>query len=104
LDSNFTDSSCYNYLDECEKEENMTYRGHVENGTVVVDGSARLPEGAKVEIAVIQTSHDTLNGKPIWMVALEMGTSVPINEWEKMPVDASKNLDHYLYGASKRSE
>lgn len=35
--------------------------------------------------------------KPIW-------ASVPESEWEKLPRDLSINLDHYLYGAPKRSE
>lgn len=31
----------------------MTYRGHVRNGTVVLDPPAELPEGAAVEISVV---------------------------------------------------
>lgn len=31
----------------------MTYRGHVRNGTVVLDPPAALPEGAAVEVSVI---------------------------------------------------
>jgi len=29
--------------------------------------------------------------------------AVPDAEWRKVPSDLSKNLDHYLYGASKTS-
>ena len=35
--------------------------------------------------------------EPIW-------ASVPAEEWEKLPRDLSINLDHYLYGAPKKSE
>lgn len=28
---------------------------------------------------------------------------VPDSDWERVPVDLSKNLDHYLYGNQKRS-
>jgi len=31
----------------------MTYRGHIENGSVVFDEPATLPEGAVVEVAVL---------------------------------------------------
>jgi hypothetical protein len=31
----------------------MTYRGHIKNGTVVLDLPAELPEGAPVEVTVL---------------------------------------------------
>jgi len=37
--------------------------------------------------------------KPLWEVALEIGASVPDEEWAKIPTDLGKNLHHYLYGA-----
>jgi hypothetical protein len=30
--------------------------------------------------------------------------SVPDEEWDRMPADFSKNVDHYLYGAKKSEE
>jgi len=27
--------------------------------------------------------------------------NIPKEEWQKLPTDASKNVDHYLYGAPK---
>ncbi len=42
--------------------------------------------------------------KPIWEVALEIGASVPDEEWAKIPTDLAKNLHHYLYGAPKEKE
>jgi hypothetical protein len=41
--------------------------------------------------------------KPIWEIAEEIGTSVPPNDWEKVPKDGSINLDHYFYGHRKAS-
>jgi hypothetical protein len=32
----------------------MTYKGHVENGVVVLDEEANLPEGAEVDIVLVQ--------------------------------------------------
>ena len=34
----------------------MTYRGHVKNGQIKLDEPARLPEGAQVDINVIEQS------------------------------------------------
>jgi hypothetical protein len=42
--------------------------------------------------------------RPFWEEVLEIGASVPMAEWEKVPRDLSKNLDHYLYGHSKAEE
>jgi len=83
----------------------MTYRGHVENGAVVLDTPATLPEGATVEVAVVEKEaeppHDT---KPLWMRIVEIGASVPREDWQEAPSDASINLDHYLYGTPKCKE
>ena len=52
----------------------MTYRGHVRNGTVVLDTPAELPEGAAVEVNVVAvpagvrppiTSIDELRGDDV---------------------------------------
>ena len=34
----------------------------------------------------------------------EIRKSVPESEWERIPSDFSKNVDHYLYGAEKDEE
>jgi len=34
----------------------------------------------------------------------DISTQVPREEWEKLPSDLSKNLDHYLYGSPKDEE
>lgn len=38
---------------------------------------------------------------PIWEIAAEIAGTVPDGEWQRLPADLSKNLDHYLYGAPK---
>jgi len=82
----------------------MTYRGHVENGSVVLDSPVTLSEGTKVEVAVVEGAEPPRDAKSIWELAREISASVPPEEWEKMPADASINLDHYLYGAPKCEE
>ncbi len=32
----------------------------------------------------------------------ELYHDIPDSEWEKLPSDASENLDHYLYGAPRK--
>lgn len=35
----------------------MTYRGHIENGRIVLDEPAKLPEGTRVTVHVEPRSH-----------------------------------------------
>ena len=38
----------------------------------------------------------------IWEEIIEIGKSIPEEDLAKIPTDASRNLDHYLYGAPKK--
>ncbi|MGA2175841.1 MAG: hypothetical protein ABSH38_12755 [Verrucomicrobiota bacterium] len=42
--------------------------------------------------------------KPFWKRVVELGESIPKEEWDKVPTDLAKNLDHYLYGTPKVKE
>lgn len=42
------------------------------------------------------------DSRPIWEIAKEISESVPLEEWEELPLDGSVNHDHYLYGAPKK--
>ena len=78
------------------KIPSRTYRGHVENGAVVLDEPIDAPEGAVVSVSVVteealaalQTLHDRLkafHGKATGL-----------------PRDIAGNHDHYLHGQPKR--
>ena len=41
----------------------MTYRGHVENGTVRLDNMPTLPEGAQVEVRLLTENSPTRETK-----------------------------------------
>lgn len=41
--------------------------------------------------------------RPIWEVIREISSEVPDEVWEQLPRDGSLNVDHYLYGAPKKS-
>ena len=51
-----------------------------------------------------ETRRAPSNGTPNFMAAFEsIANDVPDADWGKVPVDLSKNLDHYLYGGQKTS-
>lgn len=79
----------------------MTYRGRIENGVVVFDGTPSLPEGAAVTVCVHDFVSDELiednEGPPLYeRLAPVVGVA------EGLPADASRNVDHYLYGAPRQ--
>jgi hypothetical protein len=69
----------------------MVYRGHVENGTVIVDDAATLPDGVRVEIRVVSTqgAANAAEGRP-W---LRFSGIV-----DDLPANASQQIDQVLYG------
>ena len=84
------------------RKHDVTYQGHVENGAVVLDTPVMLPDGTKVEVAVLEMTDASSERKPIWEIALELANSIPEEDVKKMPTDGSINHNHYLYGTRKR--
>jgi len=41
---------------------------------------------------------------PLWQVVVDIGASLPAEEWDRVPTDLASNLDHYLYGRSGEEE
>ena len=41
--------------------------------------------------------------KPIWETVIEIGKSLPKEAWDGVPNDFASNIDHYLYGASRKN-
>ena len=78
----------------------MTYRGHVKNGVVVLDGSIQLPEGTEVQIEAIHNASTDVDqsSSPTLYERLKPF----IGSAHGLPPDASRNLKHYLYGHPKR--
>ena len=68
-----------------------TYRGHVENGVIVLDDDAKLPEGMKVVVATPDVELEKLD--PVFTIGdLAIDLGIP---------DLARNIDHYLYGHPK---
>jgi len=80
----------------------MTYQGHVENGAVVLDEPVTLPDGAKVEVAIVKDTPPPHDGKSFAEWVVDLANSIPEEDVKQMPTDGSVNHDHYLYGAPKR--
>lgn len=73
----------------------MTLEGHVENGKIVLDEPARLPEGSKVRVEVLVSPPE----KPSLYDRLKPFVGI----LDDLPEDAALNHDHYLYGTPKKS-
>jgi hypothetical protein len=41
--------------------------------------------------------------RPIWEIIHEISSKVPDEAWSNVPRDGSLNVDHYLYGAPKKT-
>ena len=78
----------------------MTHGGHVKNGVVILDPPVDLPEGAEVEVRLIEAPADSH--------AAEEGPSLyerlehVVGKAKGLPPDAAINHDHYLYGLPKK--
>ena len=70
----------------------MTYRGHIENGSVVFDETVVLPEGTEVRVEPVAGLKKTL---------AEQFKDV-IGCISDLPVDMAQNHDHYIHGTPKR--
>ena len=70
----------------------MTYRGHVENGVIVLDEPAKLPEGALVRVSL----DDEGEGPTL---AERLRDVIGIGEG---PPDLAEHHDHYAHGKPKR--
>lgn len=77
----------------------MTYVGHVENGAIVLDEPAALPDGAVVTIELAPALSRT-DGDAGLSFAERFGEV--LGKAESLPEDAAENHDHYLYGVAKR--
>jgi hypothetical protein len=50
-----------------------------------------------------EATQDRLAVRPLWEIAEEISSQVPLEEWAKLPADGAEQHDHYLYGSPKRN-
>ncbi len=72
----------------------MTYTGHIEEGKVVLDEPARIPEGARVRIEVLSLPAMATDAGTAPSLAEQLAGV--IDKAEQLPVDWSENHDRYL--------
>ncbi len=76
-------------------------RGRVQHGVVLLEDPKALPEGTEVSVRPLRpkaTQPGSRRGKPTAGRALLRLAG----KAEGLPPDASRNVDHYLYGHRKR--
>lgn len=78
----------------------MRYKGHIENGAVVLDEPADLPEGTAVSVLPAEKVR-SVRRKKLPPTLYERLKPV-IGKAKGLPPDAALNHDHYLYGLPKR--
>src|SRR5439155_2165543 len=83
--------------------EHASRRLHVRGrGEVQPNGNLkRLVSVKHLDVRQAGPKREPNQSKPFWKWIVELGESIPKEEWAKVPTDLSKNLDHYLYGAPK---
>jgi hypothetical protein len=83
----------------------MLLEGTVINGTIVLDGNERLPEGARVEVAVKAqqfAATATTQEHPKAASQLAEGLMKLAGTAVGLPEDMAAQHDHYLHGTPKR--
>jgi len=78
----------------------MTFRGRVSNGVIVLEEPSSLPEGTEVTVRAVQRKARPSRRRRSVKVA--KGLLSLSGAARGLPADASRNIDHYLYGHSKR--
>ena len=82
----------------------MTYRGTVQNGVVVLQDGAMLPEGAIVAVVLPAKASPSQTGEDTRGIGQKLAD---LGRWAEsqpcdLPEDLAKNHDHYLHGVPKK--
>jgi hypothetical protein len=87
---------------QCESMEESVMSTTLEQ--IISDRVQNLtPEQQKIVLEFVEEIiGKPVERKPLWKIAEECREGVPQEAIDSMPVDASENFDHYLYGAPKK--
>ena len=75
----------------------MTLEGTVQNGVVVLDPPAQLPDGTRVEVAVKARTSEATEPQPTLTGLLKLAGIA-----KDLPPDFAAQHDHYIHGTPKR--
>lgn len=73
----------------------MTYSGHIENGTIILNDGPALPNGAKVIVTLV--NEQSPSGSRLERPLLYERMKAIFGIANDLPEDGSLNLEHYLY-------
>ncbi len=79
----------------------MTYQGHIENGLIILDEPANLPDGVKVRVELITDGDASRKPKVGPGTHFEHYTSI-IGAIDDLPKDFAAQHDHYIHGTPKK--
>ncbi len=79
----------------------MVYRGRAENGVVVLDKSVSLPDGTEVSIRALRPKSK-YHGKSVRKLGVGRALRRLAGKAVGLRADASRSVDHYLYGHRKK--
>jgi hypothetical protein len=77
----------------------MTLHGQVRGGVIVFDPPVTLPEGAEVQVQVMQSPAELATAEP---KSLYERLKPFVGAARGLPADLAAQHDHYLYGTPKR--
>ncbi|MSR57938.1 MAG: hypothetical protein EXS05_09715 [Planctomycetaceae bacterium] len=81
---------------DVNRQADMTYKGTVHEGVVVLDVSVSLPEGTAVVVSLAEPDDRTPALNEVYRIAeLAVSTGIP---------DLALNVDHHLYGHPKAAD
>jgi hypothetical protein len=82
----------------------MTVRGVIKKGKVLLDNPCGLPDGTEVEVRPVKKSRKPAKPSRSKQRPRSLAARLRnvIGKANGLPPDASVNVDHYLYGLSKR--
>jgi hypothetical protein len=86
----------------------MTYQGIVQNGVIVIENGAVLPEGAKVAVAIVTQGGtdgiaESIDPKETIGQKMARLAKKHANRSTNLPCDLAENHDYFLHGAPKRT-
>ena len=79
----------------------MTYHGHIENGTIILDQAPHYPNGTEVEVAVTVVGPAQPHVENKLNRLYERWHSF-IGIAEGLPEDFAENHDYYAHGGTMR--
>ena len=79
----------------------ITIKAKYANGQLTPLEPLDLEEGAEVTVSVEERPAGDTPANSLLEIFDRMHRTTPVETWANLPVDGSKNVDHYLYGWPK---